>query len=157
MSSLKFTLAMVSLAFLAALKEFFFHLTKEAARVKPMDPFLPSRVSEDNIEAATEDLRLACEPRLDSGTPDIPCEDSFGSLFEVSCKACNVSGCAEVEGVEKIDEPTLDTRLDRGTPMKAEGGLAGKCCKEAVDDLRRLVPACTKGRGASGCIVSDSA
>ena len=148
---------MVSLAFLAALKEFFFHLTKEAARVKPMDPFLPSRVSEDNIEAATEDLRLACEPRLDSGTPDIPCEDSFGSLFEVSCKACNASGCAEVEGVEKIDEPTLDTRLDRGTPMKAEGGLAGNCCKEAVDDLRRLVPACTKGRGASGCIVSDSA
>ena len=139
---------MVSLVLLAALKEFIFHLTKEAARVKPMDPFLPSRESDDNIEAATEDLRLACEPRLDSGTPDVPVWDSVGSLFAVSCKACNVSACAEVEGVEKTDALTIGCRLERGT--------GGKCCKEAGDDLRRLVHACTTGRGARGCIVSDS-
>jgi len=131
---------------LAALKVFIFHLTREAASVNPMEPFLPSRTSEFNIDAAIEDL-LDCEPRLVPGTSELS-QDWVCSFSANSCKACDVSVCPEVEGVGKCGALAMETRLEREVPGSPEGGAVGNCEKEAVEDLRRLLV--SKGGRASG-------
>lgn len=150
-----FTLAIVSLAFFAAFKVFIFHLTREAAREKPMEPFSPSRTSEFNIDAATEDL-LDCEPRLVPAASDVPMDDWVWSFIAASSKPCFVSVCPEVEGAGKWGAPAIETRLEREEPGSPEGGMSRNWVTEAVEDLRRLLaPNWTEWGRASGWIVSE--
>ena len=61
-----------------------------------------------------------------------------------------------MEGAAKSGVSTMETRLKRGMPVWFVGGVAEKCCKEAVEDVRRLlVSECTKGRMVSGFMASD--
>lgn len=115
--------------------------------MNPMEPFLPSRTSEFNIDAAIEDL-LDWEPRLVPGTSELSAGDWVCSFSANSCKACDLSVCPEVEGVGKCCALAMETRLEREVPGSPEGAAVGNCEKEAVEDRRRLLVS-TGGR-ASG-------
>lgn len=146
---------MVSLAFLAALNELIFHLTREEANVEnPIEPFSSSPCTEalfdwvtllePNVEAAIEDL-LDRELRLAAAT----------EISELPGEVV-VSHCPEVEGVGKLDATPAETRLKREPPASPEGNGVENCDKDAVEDLRRFwVSDCTIGNVTRCSIVSE--